>query len=157
MWISRQVASYATPVYKFNNNLPERRVLRAWNLSVRAVKKEQLLLLCVVHPFEPKYREREVKNGSDQKQAITLQCSPRHKAAQWGPLMCKVEAGRDGEGERERERQSLQHAIVLRFLFKQGLKIIYLINQLQLFNYFKLESKKGRTEYMEIIVCFFIN
>jgi len=48
-----------------------------------------------VHQFEPKYREREVKNGSDQKQAITLQCSPRHKAAQWGPLMCKVEAGRD--------------------------------------------------------------
>lgn len=73
---------------------------------MRAVKKEQLLLLCVVHPFEPKYREREVKNGSDQKQAITLQCSPRHKAAQWGPLMCKVEAGRDGEGEREREAES---------------------------------------------------
>lgn len=49
--------------------------------------------------------EREVKSGSDQKQAITLQCSPRHKATQRNPLMCKVEAGRD-EGGDERERQS---------------------------------------------------
>ncbi len=88
---------------------------------MRAVKREQLLLLCVVHQFEPKHREREVKCGSDQKQAITLQCSPGHKATQWNPLMCKVEAGRDeGDDESERERQSLQHAALLRFLFKQG-------------------------------------
>lgn len=111
---------------------------------MRAGEREQLLLLCAVSQFRPKYREREVKSRSVQKQAITLQCSLTHKATQWDPLMCKVEAGRN-EGVNERERRRLQHATLLRFLFKQELKTTCLMDQLQLFNYAKLERKQGGT------------